>query len=105
MATGCGPRLTHFLGIPGMVKTLVWWTCLSSAPGGLPQAARRQDEDLREDLLHLPPCREGSHSHLPLLSALGGHIAGLPNVAFIDFHSGSLKEVRLFLRGGPQGNR
>ena len=32
-------------------------------------------------------------------------MAGLPNVAFIDFHSGSLREVRLFLRAGPQGNR
>ncbi|XP_030618180.1 melanoma-associated antigen 8-like [Delphinapterus leucas] len=42
-----------------MVKTLVWWTCLSSAPGGLPHAARRQDKDLREDLLHLPPWSQG----------------------------------------------
>lgn len=38
---------------------------------------------LREDLQDLPPYEEGSPRNLPLLSALRGHVAGMPNVALL----------------------
>lgn len=40
----------------------------------------------------------GPHRNLPLLSGLGGHTAELSDGAFSDFHFGSLRELRLFLR-------
>lgn len=46
---------------------------------------------LKEDLEDFSSYRERSYS-------LGGHTAGLPNIVLPDFHSGSLREVRLFLR-------
>ncbi|KAB0388857.1 hypothetical protein E2I00_016887 [Balaenoptera physalus] len=86
------PGSLFFWGVPGLGKTLAWWACLSSAAGGVPHAARCQDEDPEGRFAGPPTLGEGSPSNLPLLSALGGHMAGLPNVAFIDFHSGSLRE-------------
>ena len=38
---------------------------------------------LSEDLQDLPPCEEGSPRNLPLLSALRGHVAGVPNMALL----------------------
>ncbi|KAJ8795215.1 hypothetical protein J1605_002839 [Eschrichtius robustus] len=87
-----GPGSLFFWGVPGLGKTLVWWACLSSAAGGVPHAARCQGEDPEGRFAGPPTLGEGSPSNLPLLSALGGHMAGLPNVAFIDLHSGSLRE-------------